>query len=116
MSVVTPALTVEEWRWSKDAAVTLIVEHPNSHETMGRHAAAALCLHDQPFGFTREDVALVRGAASLLPEILKITRHLPTEAMAMLPQAVRDTDTLTSLADRIEALLSPEDACPGTTA
>jgi hypothetical protein len=49
------------------------------------HAMAALCLHDQPFGFTREDVWELRYLQFHHKE-------------------------LQDLADRIEALLPPEDA------
>lgn len=49
------------------------------------HAAAALCLHGQPFGFTWEDVATLRSMSAR--DIL---------------------DAYDSIADRIEALLPPE--------
>ena len=49
-----------------------------------RHALAALSLYKQPFGFTREDVEHLRGGFH--------------------------AHDFTSLADRIEALLPPEDA------
>jgi hypothetical protein len=49
-------------------------------------AVAALCLHDQPFGFTREDVARLRFEA----------------------QYEVSHEWYTSLADRIEALLPPK--------
>ncbi len=55
-----------------------------------RAALAAFALHEQPFGFTRQDSAVVRSAA----------------------EAARggDAELLQSLADRIEALLPPASA------
>ena len=57
------------------------------------HKVAALCLHNQPFGFHREDVANIRDAL-----IFKYRE----------PDDERN-EQLESLADRIEALLPPED-------
>lgn len=54
-------------------------------------ALAALCLHGQPFGFTREDLACLRAAMASLEH------H-------QIPQPC-----LESLYDRIEALLPPEE-------
>ena len=53
-----------------------------------RHGAAALCLHEQPFGFTRKDVKTLRAA----------------------DPAFGDCGILHAIADRIEALLPPENA------
>ena len=54
-----------------------------------RHALSVLCLHEQPFGFTREDVALLRAAQRT--------------------SEIQDFGGLAdNLADRIEALLPPE--------
>jgi hypothetical protein len=64
-------------------------------EHEGRHALAALCLHGQPFGFTREDVKLCR---LVIPWIYQ-----------RWDESVRpEMDALESLASRIEALLPPE--------
>lgn len=61
-----------------------------------RHALAALALHGQPFGFTREDIQHLRWAADLRDRV-----------------GVRDAGwtagVLRNLAARIEALLPPED-------
>ena len=54
-------------------------------------ALSALCLHDQPFGFTREDV-----------EVL-------TDAVGSVYSSMEGSAKLLSLADRIEALLPPEE-------
>lgn len=96
---VQPALTPEEWarkelryeNWGEaflapdgDLGIrgvnnTAIFEPPM------QHALAALALHGQPFGFTREDVRLLRTIA---------------EVSDLIPRVA-------SLADRIEALLPP---------
>lgn len=58
-----------------------------------RHAAAALCLHGLPEGFTREHL-------EVLKEIVRIADpHMPTD-MTMIGHEIED---------RIESLLSPED-------
>lgn len=58
-----------------------------------RHAQAALALHQQPFGFHDDDRALLR----LLVEVLPRRGGIADEHIAR----------LTSLADRIEAMLPP---------
>lgn len=59
-----------------------------SFEHGERHALAALCLHGQPFGFTQEDVELLRRSAE--NELSGGT-----------------AERLSGLADRIAALLPP---------
>ena len=87
--MIEPALTAEEW-----AEGAVIYENLTDALGIGRrHSTAALCLHGQPFGFTWEDVAVLRDIAA--PDI-----GTPLEG---------DARALTSLADRIEALLPPED-------
>ena len=116
---IRPALTREEWgKWtgcggfrslertlddpnelyvrdSKNGVLVL----PDAHFEHGvrgraRHALAALALHQQPFGFTREDVAWLREMvdSDTNPE----TAPVEFNAMCL------------SLAARIEALLPPE--------
>lgn len=58
-----------------------------SFDAKGRHAVAALALHEQPFGFTWDDVAMLRILAS------------PPDAPPYFP--------MLDLADRIAALLPP---------
>lgn len=58
-----------------------------------RHALAALCLYDQPFGFTQEEVQKMRDHAD--------------NAEATYPYAEGDLDWLRSIATRIAALLPP---------
>jgi hypothetical protein len=102
------ALTAEEWehvfpdgskrgpwvdrgtKWgaliSRDGSLCAGGTIPNTDE---RHALAALALYAQSFGFRREDVGLLRDAAT---------------GKAYLA----DNIELSDLADRIEALLPPE--------
>lgn len=104
-----PALTKEEWEARQastehfghntrygftgmnPAALAIISAYGGSGATddpAAFHGIAAFALHGQPFGFTREDVAMLRVFAS------------PPDAPAFTP--------LLDLADRIEALLPPE--------
>jgi len=100
-----PALTKEEWeekethRQDGYAGARLVEKEDESCVETGyrdfyygdayvgqeRHGLAALCLHNQPFGFTREDVKLLRAFANLC------------------------TSDFRNLADRISALLPPEE-------
>lgn len=59
------------------------------------HALAALCLHGQPYGFTWEDVDILRREAGFADDEHRNGFHPETEAR------------LLSLADRIAALLPP---------
>lgn len=94
MSPVKPALTAEEWARltpTEDASPWDFWEAISEDDiTSGdpMHAMAALCLHGQDFGFTREDVALLRfwGRG---------------------PEGDVRVRGLLNLADRIEALLPP---------
>ena len=66
-----------------------------------RHALAALALYGQPFGFTRDHVTVLRHMAKWtdMDDVFAREENLHWE-----PTAV-----LSSLADRIEALLPPEE-------
>lgn len=55
MSEITPAMTPEEWAVALAAPPVI---HPDK-----RHAAAALWLYGQSFGFTQNEVALLRSVA-----------------------------------------------------
>lgn len=84
-----PALTADQWE-DVIAAGPHYVEECVGPDPEACHWLAALNLYGQPFGFTRENVHLLRG-------------------MADAPRAYeKDTDWMRSLADRIEALLPPE--------
>lgn len=101
MSEIKPALTPEEWRKKAtgdgdtgdtmilDGFVAVVMDFTRFIEVLDRHGTAALCLHGQPFGFTREDVLLCRGQL----------HH---------PESAEIWELLHSLADRIEALLPPK--------
>jgi hypothetical protein len=111
---VTPALTPEEWGatgYSRDGIGAASVERghvtvhdwrvdgPFGEEIVGLappecHAVAALCLHNQPFGFTQDDVELINEAAGFHDSL---TYHsFPEEAVKY-----------RALASRIAALLPP---------
>ncbi len=64
--------------------------------------AAALCLHGQPFGFTREDVACLRAASGAVIYRDAFSGELAGDSV--------ESRKLLDLADRIEALLPPEGA------
>ncbi len=59
-----------------------------------RHALAALCLHGQPFGFTRADMLELHVAIGSLES----------------RSGAGQEDELRDLADRLSALLPPEEA------
>lgn len=63
--------------------------------TIERRAVAALALYDQPFGFSRNDVTLLRYVADLIGA-MHLDRH-----EEWTQQDIRD------LADRIDVLLPP---------
>ena len=107
---VVPALSAEEWAndWFKFGSgfggkPQVRVERDRyglyleAEENVGalldgaaRHALAALALHGQPFGFTREDANLIRGAVNMP---IWPWPHMRDQWLA--------------LADRIETLLPP---------
>lgn len=104
---VKPALTPEEWAEVRDdptwwADRMQEAAHDTSQHLMTyldepyrHHALAALALHGQHFGFTREDIRAINRAL----ESHELFRYTMQE----------EADTLESLAARIEALLPPED-------
>lgn len=105
-----PALTAEEWAKrcvhdstdktiSADTTETDCLWLHDEERMTGiaidrLHALAALCLHNQPFGFTREDVEMLR----------KIAEWTPGYSWS----DVDSKYSVQSLANRIEALLPPE--------
>ena len=125
MSGLKPALTPEEWAsreftdennhmWdetdvtkSSDGMVALRGRDdyysPGFTAYLERtHALAALCLHEQPFGFTRKDV---RFLDDLSPHELgcALDGDRPCDC-----DAVTHQRHITDLANRIDALLPPE--------
>lgn len=106
---ITPALTAEDWEElaGKPGLFEWISMTNPDHRRMvmlhkfeqdNLHGVAAVALHGQPFGFTREDVAYLRAMAKRpdQPGVLSIT---VASGGKTLPH---------SLADRLESLLPPE--------
>ena len=92
MSEIKPALTAEEWRMAR-VHVSLYPTGEGAMLQLGnRHGIAAAALHRQSFGFTREDV-----------EVL-------TDAVGSVYSSMEGSAKLLSIADRIEALLPPEES------
>lgn len=99
------ALTAEEWKHAQailksgaDPTIAAVV----TAERVGvgdRHSLAALCLHEQEFGFTREDLTMLDHLSAVwCNEACGCNTEDEYFLLAI------------SLADRIEALLPPEDA------
>lgn len=99
MSEIKPALTPEEWADKSAVRPWGIFDNVIDEASFrdlgpeGKHAAAALCLHGQPYGFTWEDVVL------LMAEVSTLTGYIDEEEDAH----------WRSLADRIAALLPPRE-------
>jgi hypothetical protein len=88
---ITPALSAEEW-----ANMALSGTRRRTDEEI-MHASAAIMLYGQPFGFTHEDVTLLRIALQVWPNLTG-----------------DGAEAIASLRDRIAALLPPEEAqCAG---
>ena len=118
MGEPTPALSAEEWKASAVfrenleffwhvRGVELRIDDdervdcgPTVRGDGPRHALAALCLYQQPFGFTAEDVEALNEAVA---ELLQ-----PGNLAPPLPWQVRSAKALRSLASRIAALLPPQ--------
>ncbi len=111
--MIKPALTAEEWgrallASSRLGALALTVGNrddlakPGTPECVAAfdHAKAALCLHEQPFGFTHEDVEFLRRVVIL--------------AASIAPGHEAYWSKAHNLASRIEALLAPPNAKEGT--
>ncbi len=102
MSEIKPALTEQEWKrfpsWGHSAEPKP-GEEPLYHRT--RHGIAAANLHEQPFGFTREDVTLLR---KLWDYAWERSVHAQEKSGALAERLALD-----QIADRIEALLPPEE-------
>jgi len=121
-ATVRPALTADEWTravvrrtvdggdetntmlYVRDGVLHVVNEDSIDMEAMeaivnsaAHHPLAALALHEQPFGFTRDDVKLLRGPA--YSALLEVARDGEESALA--------EDAL-ALASRIAALLPPE--------
>jgi len=105
MSSIKPALTAEEWEQiPQDTRAEGDRFWENAWgEQCERYETAARALYGQPFGFTREDVQLVRQKAR---EMYRSSELDGTKTgRAVYWGLARKWD---SLADRIEALLPPD--------
>jgi hypothetical protein len=108
---IPPALTPLDWanaseghevggrqftaRISRQDMQLFTAEDPELDEG-DRHALAALCLHEQTFGFSHEDVVALLDAATSIEE------EWPEEH-----QKWQDVPRLRSIASRLAALLPP---------
>ena len=114
---IAPALTPEEW----GGDLIDVIGGFGGHVSWGqgivdirstlpperfRHALAALALHGQPFGFTREDVGVLREDAALWATRADFYGLLTVAHQACMTEYRKRV----SLAARIEALLPPEGA------
>ena len=115
-STVKPALTQAEWeKWlakrGNYVRQQYCSEAPSGWLTVDgfftaddKPALAAVVLHGQPFGFTWDDVDLLRGVAA---------KDDAERAEIVHPGAVHlFPSPLHGLADRIKALLPPTDLAP----
>lgn len=101
MSEIKPALTAEEWASARVSSKSPCNQFPlyvdGVYQPQNAPKLAALLLDDEPFGFTREDVGLLRG--------LEVYPGLAIEE----GDANRLRGMFNDLADRISALLPPEE-------
>lgn len=94
-----PALTPDDWEHA-DGKIGVTPELGEIMFARGHnHALAALCLHEQEFGFTRTDVTMHREAA----------QRCFTDGQTVGPGSLEHWHN--SMADRIEALLPPKSLC-----
>lgn len=112
-----PALSPEEWKAFEvddgDARYDATYSHRlfikphggNSFEARERHGLAALCLYQQPFGFTHEDVKAIRGERIMTQATIQACGGPERSRPELLAQLKR----LESLELRISFLLPPED-------
>ena len=117
-----PALTPDEWAHAHgnlctDASGRLYWGEPRFRIPIGstpledengdprRHAIASLCLHEQPFGFRRDDAELALGLA----EYLEAGSYKRLDAIGITTFNHQPADALRELASRILALLPPSD-------
>lgn len=97
-----PALTAEEWEKNNQVPVGKDGIMCGCYIwDEDKHAMAARCLRDQPFGFTREDVEMCRRFDVMMnfKAVSNGEAWLTIDAM----------EYFKDLASRIEALLPPED-------
>ena len=97
------ALTAEEWKHAlgvlsagapPSIAAVVCIERVGIDDA---HSLAALCLHAQPFGFTWEDVKMLRECADNARNNTNF-------------DGIEEADHTDAVADRISVLLPPEGA------
>ena len=115
---IKPALSAEEWReLRRGGGMSIEGEHLvltvdsgqyyNVRDAYGppdRHALAALALHGQPFGFSRDDAEILRAWSKLW--------DYPIRDSELERRFGGVADKLRDLADRIAALLPPAKVTP----
>jgi hypothetical protein len=101
MFEVAPALTPEEWLNYAPLDRTL-AQHAPAVALENTHAAAALALHGQRYGFTWDDYW------ALLDRAHDLERDYDGDFMT--PEDKQQVDALRSIAARIAALLPPRDS------
>ncbi len=134
---IEPALSAEEWaefldksRWHGDRVEgrTLFVAsdcggEPYAEDVeLDAHETAAKCLHGQPFGFTHEDVRRHREQAALLRDMeIEVEsqgdQQTDGENAEFIRQQherwIREAAWHESMAERLAALLPPEETARG---
>lgn len=108
---ITPALTPDEWARRANGDARLSNNNTLVYDSIytivdNRHALAALALHGQPFGFTRDDLEVVREQR-LMRETDRMVCEEKCEFSAT-DRAERDVARLAALEAKIAALLPPE--------
>ena len=91
---VSPAVRAEGWAAHLDSGGNF---KDRQGESWTRHAHAAFTLHDQPFGFTWDDVEVLRFHAEGQRD-----DSVPIDDVLKVPRSLH------AIADRIEALLPPK--------
>lgn len=102
---VKPALTEKEWVVAPDIEHLMTFEIASDilpEGIIGRHGAAALALYGQPFGFTQEDVR----------ELRSVYNAYMSGDWGNFSESDPWVIAIKSLADRISALLPPEEPKP----
>ena len=100
--MVEPALSAEEWALFFDPAAKEWA--PLMFSNHSRHSSAAVNLLGQPFGFTRDLLVSVQSAAASLRHWRGVVDNMvdPDDYDKWMAE-------LDGVADRIEALLPPEE-------
>jgi hypothetical protein len=125
MTEIKPALTKEEWA---SLALPASGVTPYQNETKGeqlvrwavnetydvdRHGLAALCLHNQPYGFTWEDVEMIQSdianAEAAAKGIEKLEGLSDVAKYHIREQARIGIDCHKNLVARLSALLPPRE-------